>query len=212
MNRFNEIFGYEGSFTTVMEKLFNMIALSAMWLAGCLPIVTVGASTAALYYTVQKSKKPECGYISHEFWRSFCRNLKPGILLWAVIALLTFVVQLNLGIVNAKMEGNAAVFFLILYGLCHFFVTGTQMYLFPALSRFDMPAGWIFKLAVYSCFRHLPITFMLVAITVAAFAAVYHCLPLVLIVPFLANSAYGYFLEPVLKKHMPDAGKGTDKQ
>lgn len=212
MNRFHEIFGYEGSFASAVEKIFNVIALSVLWLLGCIPIVTIGASTAALYYTIQKSRKPECGYISHEFWRSFRMNLKPAILLWAVIGTLTFIVQLNLGIVNETMEGNAAIFFLILYGVCHFLVTGIQIYAFPALSRFDMPAGWIFKLSLYCCFRHLPITFVLVSITVGAFTAVYYCLPLLLVMPWLANSAYGYFLEPVLARHMPEAGNKADNQ
>lgn len=212
MSRFNDVFGYEGSFVSAMEKIFNALALSVMWLLGCVPIITIGASTAAMYHTVQKSRTPDCGYIGREFWKSFRMNLKPGILLWLVIAALTFIVQLNLGIVNAKMEGNVAIFFLILYALLHFFVTGTQMYVFPALSRFDMPAGWIFKLSLYCCFRYLPITFVLVAVTVVAFVVVYHFLPLVLFVPYLAHWVYGYFLEPVLARHAPKRQEEEDEQ
>ena len=212
MKRFSEIFGYEGSFASTTEKLFDMIALSVMWFLACIPVITIGASTAALYYTIQKSKKPDCGYISHEFWKSFRLNLKPGILLWIVIGALTLLVQLNLGIVNARMEGNIAIFFLIVYGLCHLFVTGMQMYAFPALSRFDMPVGWIIKLSIYSCFRHLPVTIILVVITVAAIIAVYYCLPFILVLPYLVNSVYGYFLEPILAKHMPEPSEEKKNQ
>lgn len=198
-----KVFGYGGSFTYYMEKIFDLISLSVLWLVCSLPIITLGASTTAAYYTMNKAWKDEDSYITSEFFRAFRRNLKPATLVWLILGIVSFVLQLNMGIVGAKMSGNIQIFFLLLYGIILFLWTGIQMYAFPALSRFDMPVGWIFKLSIYLCFRHMGRTILLLGITALAAGAVYFCWPMVLLTPALANYGYHSILEPVLAEHMP---------
>lgn len=199
-----KLFTYGGSFFYYMEKIFDIIALSVLWLIFCIPLVTIGASTAALYYAVGKAWKQNKGYVTKEFLHGFRVNFKPATGLWIIIAGLTLIFQLNLGIIDAEMQGNIGIFFLIFYGICLFVTMGVQLYAFPALSRFDMPAGWIMKLSLYLCFRHLFRTLALVAMTLCAFGVVYYFWPAVLIVPSLTHYFYHYLLEPVLKQHMPE--------
>lgn len=192
-----------GDFHYYLERIFDMAAMSLLWLVCCLPVVTIGASTTALYYTVNKVWKNGRGYVAEEFWGSFKMNLKPATLLWAVLAAAMVIVQLNLGIVREKMPRNMGIFFTMLYWFCLFIVWGIQLYAFPALSRFDMPVGWILKLSIYMCFRHLGRTLVLLAITAAAFFLAYQSLLFIIILPFAAHYLYNYLLEPVLKIHMP---------
>ena len=62
MKDIKKIFGYEGSFITVTEKIFDIMFLSILWFLSCIPLLTIGAAVTALYYTVQKAKKNE-GYL-----------------------------------------------------------------------------------------------------------------------------------------------------
>lgn len=197
------VFGYGGSFTYYMEKIFDLISLSVLWLVCSLPVITIGASTTAAYYTMNKAWKDEDSYVVSEFLRSFRTNLKPATMLWLILAVVSFVLQLNMGIIGAKMSGNIQIFFLLFYGIALFLWTGVQMYAFPALSRFDMPVGWILKLSLYLCFRHIGRTILLVGITALAAGAVYFCWPMVLLTPAIAHYGYHSLLEPVLKEHMP---------
>lgn len=199
----SSFFSYGGNYIYYMEKIFDAASLNLLWLLCCLPVVTIGASMAAFYATFHKQTVKREGNITKIFFKSFASNFKPSLGLWAILAAVIFVFQLNLGIVYAKMEGNAAVFMLLLYGVCLFFAIGTVIYAFPALSRFDMPAGWILKVSIYMCFRHLPRTILLVAVTAVGFLAVRQCFPLILILPASLNGLYHYLIEPVLKEHLP---------
>jgi uncharacterized membrane protein YesL len=116
---------------------------------------------------------------------------------------LTLILQLNLGIIREKTDSDAGIFGMIFYGICLLVIWGIQMYAFPALSRFDMPAGWIFKLSLFLCFRHLGRTVILVAVTGGAIILVYYFLPLLLVLPFAVHLVYHFMLEPVLSRHMP---------
>ncbi|HIU76926.1 MAG TPA: YesL family protein, partial [Candidatus Pelethocola excrementipullorum] len=89
------LFTYGGKFSYYMEKTFDMIALSILWLICCIPLVTVGASTTALYYAVNKSWKQDNGYIARAFFHGFRMSFKPALGLWILIGTMTFVFQLN---------------------------------------------------------------------------------------------------------------------
>ncbi|MGP1433016.1 MAG: YesL family protein [Catonella sp.] len=198
------LLSFGGNYVNFTEKIFDMAVLNFLWLLFCLPVVTAGASTTALYYTVHKQLTENERETTKTFLRSFGANLRPSLGLWGVLAVITIIFQLNLGIVYAKMEGNIAIFLLILYGLCLLFTTGTVLYAFPALSRFDMPAGWLIKVSLYMCFHHLPRTILLVLITVMSIILVWLCFPLVLVLPALIHRLFHILIEPVLAEHTPE--------
>lgn len=191
------------NFYTVMESAFDIMQMSILWLICCLPVITIGASTAALYYTVNKVWKNKKGYVAQEFFRAFRLNLKPGILLYGVLGAAMIVVQLNLGIVREKISGDIGIFFTMLYWLLLIILWGIQLYVFPLLSRFDMPAGWFLKVGIYMCFRHIGRTIMLLLVTALAFLAAYKLLLAIVILPFAAHYIYNILLEPVLQLYMP---------
>lgn len=199
----------EIKFYSYLEKAFDVAAISILWIICCLPVITIGASCTAMYYAVNKVWKEGRGYPFEEFFRSFKQNLKPSFMLWAVLAVIIVILNLNLGILRAKMNGNFGIFMMILYGLCLFFACGVQMYAFPALSRFDMPVGWILKLSIYLCFRHLGRTIAMIAVTALAFFLVYCFLPLLFILPFVTYDIFNYLLEPVLDRHVLGEGDGA---
>ena len=76
------IFGFDGSFTNICDKIFDVMALGFLWILCSIPIVTIGASTSALYYAMVKCVKNGNGYIAREFFRSFRLNLISGCFIW----------------------------------------------------------------------------------------------------------------------------------
>ena len=62
-------------------KLWNIIVLSGLFVLCCLPVVTIGASLAALYYGVSKCFGKGSDRPASEFWHSFKDNLGQGSLL-----------------------------------------------------------------------------------------------------------------------------------
>ena len=59
-----------------MKKLLK---LNFLWLLFSLPIVTIGASTAAAFSVTLKMVDEREGYIAKQFWTAFQGNLKQGI-------------------------------------------------------------------------------------------------------------------------------------
>lgn len=80
------------------ETIGNVVIISCLFLVFCLPLVTIGASCSALYYTVYKKyrKKKKCGTLSHEFVRSFKDNLKNGIIIHLLYTIYSGVVGFNI--------------------------------------------------------------------------------------------------------------------
>lgn len=192
-----------GNVPEYAEKIFDMAAVSVLWIIFSLPIITVGASTAALYHTVHKVWKQRRGYAAEVFVKAFWLNLKDSVKLWLAVTVAMVVLQLNIGIIQKHSGSNLGIFVMLFYRICLGLIWGVQMYLFPALSRFDMPAGWVLKLSVYLCFRHLVRTVLLLMITAMVVFLCDRYFPLLLILPFITQYLNHNLLEPVFMQHMP---------
>ena len=62
-------------FFRLITNIGNLILVSILWIIGCIPIVTIGASTAALYYTCVKVIRHGRGYLFSSFLQSYRSNL-----------------------------------------------------------------------------------------------------------------------------------------
>ena len=89
------MFGFGGSLVGTVEKIFDIMALGFLWILCSLPVITIGASTTALYYAIVKSVKNNDGYVTKEFFRSFKLNFIPATILWMLHAVRTFIKQIN---------------------------------------------------------------------------------------------------------------------
>lgn len=67
-------------FLEYFNKAADLVILSLLWLAGSLPLVTAGASFAALCHAVQRVIRQERGTAFAEFKAAYCAVLKPAVL------------------------------------------------------------------------------------------------------------------------------------
>ena len=65
-----------------MGKLGDVVLLNVTWLVCCLPVVTIGASTTALFYAARKIAAGEEYRIWHDFFHSFRENWRQAAVLW----------------------------------------------------------------------------------------------------------------------------------
>ena len=137
MKKTENMFGFGGSFVGTVEKIFDIMALGFLWILCSLPVITIGASTTALYYAMVKSVKNNDGYVTKEFFRSFKLNFIPATILWMILAVMTFIMQLNVGILMKKSSCMVGLFFICFYALVSVYLIIVACYAFPALSRFD---------------------------------------------------------------------------
>ena len=54
----NRLFSLDGKLFHILSRIADLILLNVLWLLSSLPIITIGASTTALYYVMLKTKIP----------------------------------------------------------------------------------------------------------------------------------------------------------
>ena len=77
--------------TRALTKICDMICLNVIWLICCIPIVTIGASTTALYSVLLKMVKNEEGYIFRSFFKAFKENFRQSTVIWLLFVLVSVI-------------------------------------------------------------------------------------------------------------------------
>ena len=203
MKGFGGIFGFGGKYTGTLSKLFDVLMLGLMWLIFSIPVVTIGASSAALYYAIVKSVKNDDGYASAMFLKSFKLNLKQGIVLTVIVGAILYLMGLNVGILMEKAEGIFGIVMMGFYITVAVYLVLMAVYMFAALSRFAMGTGWFLRVGGYMVARYFLTSIMIAVILASAGALVWRVPLLILIVPGPAAFLISEFMERVLARHTP---------
>ncbi len=149
----------DGPLMQFLNKLADLLTVSVLWLIGCLPVVTIGASTTALYYAVIKIIQGE-GRVSSNFFKSYKQNLKQAIVVELIMAVVGLILAVDLWYsfavesLLAQILSVAVFAMLVVYG-------AVLSYLFPLLSRFYYTTGVLFKNAVLIALLNLPYTIVI---------------------------------------------------
>lgn len=82
----NHIFRYDNPVMLFFQKIAELLVLNLLWLICCIPIVTIGASTTALYKVCLNSVQ-KIGNGPADFWKYFRGNFRQATLIWIAMAL-----------------------------------------------------------------------------------------------------------------------------
>lgn len=210
----DQIFSTDGIIFRFLNKTGNIILATALWLAGCIPVVTIGTSTAALYYTMVKSVRKDVGYVHSEFWRSYKLNFKKGVAATALILALGAVLGAELWLVLEDGVEVSRIWY-TLSGLLILLMVLVVLYLFPVMSRFDLKLSRLCMLSFVISIRFWYITLALLAgLAIVVFAQFFLLpVPMLLLTPGLWCYASSYLVEKAMKAYMPEpeeSGDGED--
>lgn len=185
-----------------LNKAGQLITLSCLWFLGCVPLVTIGTSTTALYYAVIKSVRREQGSAVKEFWRSYKANLPRGIAATVAAALLAAVLLLNLRIL-INSGGSVVLRWAAALGLA--LTACVSIYICPVLSRFTMKTSSAWKLSFVMSLRFFHFTLAILAGAVIAGALQFYILPIptLAVLPGICCYAATYPMEKALLAFMP---------
>ena len=197
----SNIFDYDGGIMSILNKIVDCILLGVLWLIFSIPVITIGASTTALYYTVNKVIRHDRSHILREFWRGFKTNFGQSTIVWLILMAVYTLVVGNC-IFFFKYKTNEVMLGFNVAVLCVF--TMWALHLFPYIARFQIGTKSLMKNCVYFLVRHLLKTLILFVLLVVACLAMLTYLPFVLLSPVLYTLAATYFLEPIYFRYMSD--------
>lgn len=173
------LFDLDNPVMSGLIKIFDCVCVSILWLLFSLPVVTMGASSAALYTTVYKYLRRGEGHLWKTFWGAFRENLRRSTAAWlAVLAVMAVLTVDALVFRTMAISGSplGKVYWIVL-ALCCIAVTWAA-YLSAYAARFDGNAKDILRLSAVLMALH-PIRAVCVFLPILCGAA------LVLIVPGL---------------------------
>lgn len=153
-----------------LGKLADMVFLTALWLTASIPVVTIGASTAALYDVSLRLAENQEGYIAKAFFRSFRKNWKQATALW-LLAVCVGIFLLSDFYVYSHMSQGPGIVLLTASVILAVIYLMVIVYAFPLLTRMDADLKSILAASFVLALKNLGWTiFMLVA--AAGFLAV----------------------------------------
>lgn len=200
----NQLFSTDGILYRFMTTMGNIIIATVLWIVGCIPVVTIGTSTAAFYYTMVKSVRKDVGYVHSEFWRGYKLNLKKGVAATVLLLVLTALLGAEMWLVLDNGVEVSRIWY-SLSGLLMLLMALIALYLFPVMSRFDMKLGRLCMLSFVMSIRFWYITLALIAGLAVTVLAQFYLLPipLILLTPGLWCYASSFLVEKAMKAYMP---------
>ena len=148
-----------------ITKMAYSTYLNILWLICCLPIVTIGASTTALFYVTLKMAEDRDDGLTGMFFRAFRQNFLPATKLWLVLlgtgAFLAMDGYIVWHIWSQSIFWTLVAALLIVAAIVYAVVL---LYAFPQLARFENTTFGILKTALLVGLRYLVCTLLMAGI------------------------------------------------
>lgn len=130
-----------------VQVICDLILLNILWLIFCLPVVTIGASTAALHSVVRKMAAYEYYTVWRSFWQGFRENWKQGTAAALILGLVLLISWLDFTI-GLRSPGFSGIACQILGVLGLILGVFTLTFAFPVLTRYQLPLKTVLKNSV----------------------------------------------------------------
>ena len=163
--RLGRILSPTGSLMEFVGKVGDFLILSILWLVCCLPVITIGASTTAMFYVSFRLLAGEEEGCFRDFFRSFQENFRQATLLWLAALLLGAFLGLDLYFYlmwSAAGEWIGTGLFAIFAAATVLYLC-VMLYLFPYVARFRCTFRTAVRNTAYLSLRHIPYTLAMMA-------------------------------------------------
>ncbi len=168
---------YDNLFIRMLNRIGDAMILSLLFVIGCVPIFTIGASVTATYYAAMKGVQGDDGYVFKNYIKSFKQNFKQSTVIWLIMAVILFVFGVDLWFwlkqwQDARLAAAKPMIAVSVVLLAvAIFIT---MYVFPLQAKFDNKTSIQLRNAFLLSIKNFPTTLLLVVISAVVVWAFYY--------------------------------------
>jgi len=198
---------YDSPIMCGIGKVMDILWLSTLWFLCCLPVVTIGASTTALYYTSVKAIRRNRGYVTKTFFHALRMNFFPALGIWILYMAGIVLFYINFVFAAALKDDSFRFFTVAVYGCLAFVVLSVGCYAYPVLSRCSMKCFEILRFSAGLMVKHFPYTFLMVLTVVLCAAAMWYVPLFTFCLPVVGTLFFSVFMEKVLIRYTPETEK-----
>lgn len=154
----------DSSVTAFLNKMTDLILLNIIYVISCLPIITIGAATTALYHVCIISIRQGDGYVIKRYISSFVHNFKQATILWLIMLAMWSVMIWDLLFWYRMGTGFGNVMF-CLSAIVALVLCIVSLYVFPVLSKLKGTVLSTIKNAAAFAIGYFPYTVILLLLT-----------------------------------------------
>lgn len=201
----NSLFHSENWLWRPFGYIADVFLLSCMWFLCSVPLVTLGASTTALYDCAARCVRGKDQKMFARFFRTFKREFVTSTMslaVWAAVIAGLYMLVKTYG--NTAQVTDASVVVTVALLVIVVAVVGVACWVLPLLSRFTFGFAQLNGTAVKLALANLPRTMILgISTVVAAWLCLQLWIPFFFL-PALLALEWTLFIEPVFKKYMEE--------
>ena len=202
----SRFFNYDNPVWRFVMKIGMIWLLDMIWLAASLPVITIGASTTALFYSCMKLQKDD-GYPLQNFLHSFRENFLQSTVIWLIYAAVGVLLGGGLIFWNQKDQSSMKLPWVIVWGLLVLYIL-SLLYVFAVQSRFVNKVKDTIHYSLILAVKHFRETFQMLIILAAL---VYVNTSTIFLANFLTLTIgvgltaylFSIYFESVFQRYMP---------
>ena len=216
----NKIFSIESKFVQFLATVFNLVILNFLWIITSVPIITIGASTTAMYSVAFKYADGTDDAVIKPFFKAFISNFKQSTLIWLPMCLASALLVIDAYYLLGHANDGATPFLWIPFFVVLLVLMVTTAHVFPQIARYNVDTRTALHNTLLMSLLHLFSTVSVVALNalpwilmallpeIVAYTGIFWVM--------FGASAIAYFnarlLLKMYKKHEPDPEEDGEEQ
>lgn len=196
-------FNSDNKFISGLNKTIDCVWLGILWTICSIPIITSGAASTALYYSINKSIRHDRGYVTSSFFSSFKQNFKQSTLIWIVILCLYALLGYDYYVMKSLISIGEEVGYLYkAFPIFMIFITLWGFYIFPYIARFHNTTKETLINSLFIAVRNIHWTILIAGLFILSLIVLYMFPPIFFVLPVMYNLFKNSILERVFEKYI----------
>lgn len=147
-----------------LNKLTDLVLLNVLWLISSVPVITIGASTTAMYYVSITSIRSGDGYVVRRFFKSFKDSFRQVTPIWLIMLICGMLFIGDLIFWNQVGEPIGKIMIIISVVIIMLLLV-IGLWVFPVFAKFTGSRRNLLKNAAAFSIGYLPYTAIVLVIT-----------------------------------------------
>ena len=188
----------DGKFNDVVTMIVDCVIVNFLWMIFSIPVITIGASTAAACHTLNKVVRNSEGTLWKEFIGAFKSNFKQATVIWVLTALVEGLTFLNYRITYMQFtEGYTQVrtYFIMMAFMAFFAIWFISACAY--ITKFDNPLKLVIVNSIKLFAVSLKDTALIFAVLLAGIILMWCYVRLMIVVPAFMLYFAGHFFNNI---------------
>lgn len=214
-----KLFDLDNPIIAFLARLVDAAVLHFIWLVCCIPVVTIGPATVALYYVMMKMVRNEGTRYYRMFFQAFKDNFKKGLIMGLVFLIVAGLLVGAGFMYKGLYEALEIGFMRVMMYVCAAIILVWIMvfeYAFPLIARFEITVREAIAKAFFLMVGHFGWTFVMTAVLVVFYAGIIFLFqflfPLIILGYGLIALINSYILNRVFKPYVEKAEEEEEER